>query len=84
MRCLIDFTFFRTYTFAFADPVPPTSGLLAGRAGTATVSNIEALLSRLLYTQLPLFERYHAMFALRKLGSPLAVDALEFRHGFFG
>ena len=40
--------------------------------------------AQLLYTQLPLFERYRPTFALRNIGSPPAVDALESRHGFFG
>ncbi|KAF8478082.1 deoxyhypusine hydroxylase [Russula ochroleuca] len=64
----------RTYTSV--DPAPPTSGLLAGRVGTATVSSVEELRSKLLDTQLPLFERYRAMFALRNVGTPSAVDAL--------
>ena len=68
VRCLIDFIFF-AFAFAFADPVPPTSGLLAGRAGTATVSNIEALLSRFLYTQLSLFERYQLIMRCSHCGS---------------
>jgi len=37
---------------------------------------VEELRSRLLDAQLPLFERYRAMFALRNIGSPAAVDAL--------
>ena len=32
--------------------------------------------SKRLNTQLPLFERFRAMFALRNIGSPPAVDAL--------
>lgn len=67
-------TIFRTYTSV--DPAPPTSSLLAGKSGTATVSSVEELRSKLLDTQLPLFERYRAMFALRNIGSPSAVDAL--------
>ena len=58
------------------DPAPPSSGLLAGRVGTATESSVEELRLKLLDTQLPLFERYRAMFALRNIGSPAAVDAL--------
>jgi deoxyhypusine monooxygenase len=65
---------FRTYTSV--DPAPPISGLLAGKVGTATKSSVEELRSNLLETQLPLFERYRAMFALRNIGSPVAVDAL--------
>jgi len=67
-------TIFRTYTSV--DPAPPTSSLLAGKSGTATVSSVEELRLKLLDTQLPLFERYRAMFALRNIGSPSAVDAL--------
>jgi hypothetical protein len=67
-------TIFRTYTSV--DPAPPNSSLLAGKSGTATVSSIEELRLKLLDTQLPLFERYRAMFALRNIGSPSAVDAL--------
>jgi deoxyhypusine monooxygenase len=73
-RCLIDSYDFRTYTSV--DPAPPTSSLLAGKSGTATLSSVEELRAKLLDTQLPLFERYRAMFALRNIGSPSAVDAL--------
>jgi deoxyhypusine monooxygenase len=37
---------------------------------------VEELRSSLLDVRLPLFERYRAMFALRNIGSPAAVDAL--------
>ena len=80
VRCLIDFTFFRTCT-SF-DPTPRTSGFLAGRAGTATVSSIEEMRSKPLCTQLPLLERYRPMSALWNAGSPPAVDALA--EGFSG
>jgi deoxyhypusine monooxygenase len=74
-RCLIYLcTLFRTYTSV--DPAPPTFGLLAGRIGTATAASVKELRSKLLDTQLPLFERYRAMFALRNIGTPEAVDAL--------
>ncbi|KAI9510585.1 deoxyhypusine hydroxylase [Russula earlei] len=63
-------------TYTSVDPAPPTSGLLAGRPTTVTDSSVEELRSKLLDTQLPLFERYRAMFALRNIGSPAAVDAL--------
>ena len=69
---LVELSLFRTYTSVD----PPTSGLLAGKVGTATESSVEELRSNLLDTQLPLFERYRAMFALRNIGSPMAVDAL--------
>ena len=71
---VIDLVPFRTYTSV--DPAPPTSGLLAGRAGSVTDSSVEELRSKLLDTRLPLFERYRAMFALRNIGTPAAVDAL--------
>jgi len=64
-------------TYTSVDPAPPTSGLLAGRAGSAMIdSSVEELRLKLLDTQLPLFERYRAMFALRNIGTPAAVDAL--------
>ncbi len=66
--------FFRTYTSV--DPAPPISSLLAGKSGNATLSSVDELRLKLLDTQLPLFERYRAMFALRNIGSPSAVDAL--------
>lgn len=60
------------------DPAPPTSGLLAGRPKPAETSseNISDLRIKLLDNRVPLFERYRAMFALRNIGTPAAVDAL--------
>ncbi|KAF7320078.1 Deoxyhypusine hydroxylase [Mycena kentingensis (nom. inval.)] len=60
------------------DPAPPSSGLLAGAPKPEAVSeqNIAALKEKLLDTRLPLFERYRAMFGLRNIGTPAAVDAL--------
>ncbi|KAI0036525.1 deoxyhypusine hydroxylase [Vararia minispora EC-137] len=60
------------------DPAPPTSGLLRGkpRPGDLTEQNIADLRTTLLDTHLPLFQRYRAMFALRNIGTPAAVDAL--------
>jgi len=60
------------------DPAPPTSRLLSGQPKPEDVSEsaISALKASLLDTRLPLFERYRAMFALRNIGSPSAVDAL--------
>ncbi|OSD07505.1 ARM repeat-containing protein [Trametes coccinea BRFM310] len=65
-------------TFTSIDPAPPTSGLLAGKAAPedASPENIARLKDTLLNTSLPLFERYRAMFALRNIGTPAAVDAL--------
>lgn len=66
----------RLYTSV--DPAPATSGLLSGALKPEAVSdsNIKSLQSQLLDTQRPLFERYRAMFALRNIGTPSAVDAL--------
>lgn len=60
------------------DPAPPSSGLLAGTPSPEEVSEagILALKNKLLDTRLSLFERYRAMFALRNVGTPAAVDAL--------
>lgn len=41
-----------------------------------TITNIRALRAALLDTHLQLFTRYRAMFALRNLGTPEAIDAL--------
>ncbi|KAF7985585.1 hypothetical protein HWV62_3873 [Athelia sp. TMB] len=67
-----------TPIYTSIDPAPPTSGLLAGRAKPANVSaeSVFVLRTKLLDTDLPLFERYRAMFALRNIGTPAAVDAL--------
>ncbi|KAF9067131.1 Deoxyhypusine hydroxylase [Rhodocollybia butyracea] len=53
-------------------------GLLAGatRPGDVSQANIDELRSQLLDSKRALFERYRAMFALRNIGSPAAVDAL--------
>ena len=66
----------RTYTSI--DPAPPTSGLLAGKPAPqeASEENIAKLRDTLNDKNLPLFERYRAMFALRNIGTPAAVDAL--------
>ncbi|KAE9390866.1 Deoxyhypusine hydroxylase [Gymnopus androsaceus JB14] len=60
------------------DPAPATSGLLVGAAnpGEASQASIDELRDQLLDAKRPLFERYRAMFALRNIGSPTAVDAL--------
>ncbi|KAI0252370.1 deoxyhypusine hydroxylase [Lactifluus subvellereus] len=65
-------------THTSVDPAPPTSGRLATKvkSGNATKSNVEDLRSILLDTQVPLFDRYRAMFALRSIGTAAAVDAL--------
>ncbi|THH28259.1 hypothetical protein EUX98_g5921 [Antrodiella citrinella] len=65
-------------TYSSIDPAPPTSGLLKGKPVPEDISetNIADLRSKLLDKKLPLFERYRAMFALRNIGTPSAVDAL--------
>ncbi|KAK7469350.1 deoxyhypusine hydroxylase, variant 2 [Stygiomarasmius scandens] len=73
---LNDDSFIPTYTSI--DPAPATSGLLSGvpKPNDVTQENIDQLQSQLLDTERPLFERYRAMFALRNIGTPAAVDAL--------
>lgn len=39
-------------------------------------ANVELLQKDLINKNLPLFQRYRAMFALRNIGTPAAVDAL--------
>ncbi|TFY69898.1 hypothetical protein EVJ58_g132 [Rhodofomes roseus] len=60
------------------DPAPPSSKLLSGKAAPEDTSDeaIAKLKDILLDTLRPLFERYRAMFALRNIGTPAAVDAL--------
>ncbi|KDQ62497.1 hypothetical protein JAAARDRAFT_30394 [Jaapia argillacea MUCL 33604] len=66
--------------YTSTDPAPPSSGLLSGRPAAGNLSEstitITKLRSTLLDAKLPLFERYRAMFALRNIGTPAAVDAL--------
>lgn len=73
---LIEMCVARAYTSV--DPAPPTSRLLAGKAEPEDTSeeNIAKLRNTLNDTSLPLFDRYRAMFALRNIGTPAAVDAL--------
>lgn len=60
------------------DPAPPTTDLLAGKGAPEAMSDaaIAKLKAQLLDTKLPLFDRYRAMFSLRNIGTPAAVDAL--------
>lgn len=60
------------------DPAPPSSRLLSGMAAPEDTSDasIATLRTTLLDSSRPLFERYRAMFALRNIGTPAAVDAL--------
>ncbi|KAI0726466.1 ARM repeat-containing protein [Fomitopsis betulina] len=63
--------------YASIDPAPPSSTLLSGKAAQDTSDEaIAALKYTLLDVSRPLFERYRAMFALRNIGTPVAVDAL--------
>ncbi len=64
--------------YTSVDPAPPTSKLLSGKASPEDTrpENIASLKGKLLDKSLPLFERYRAMFALRNIGTPDAVDAL--------
>ncbi|KAH7885301.1 armadillo-type protein [Phlebopus sp. FC_14] len=65
-------------TYTSIDPAPPSSALLADqlKPDDMTEKSISSLQAALLNTELPLFERYRAMFALRNIGTPTAVDAL--------
>ncbi|PPQ67726.1 hypothetical protein CVT25_009332 [Psilocybe cyanescens] len=64
--------------YTSVDPAPPSSGLLLGTPNLEDVSEegVERLRKELINTNLPLFQRYRAMFALRNIGTPAAVDAL--------
>ncbi|KAG1772418.1 ARM repeat-containing protein [Suillus occidentalis] len=66
----------RVYTSI--DPAPPSSKLLSGQPKPDDLSDstIASLRTTLLDTSVPLFQRYRAMFALRNIGTPAAVDAL--------
>ncbi|KAH0832032.1 armadillo-type protein [Lanmaoa asiatica] len=65
-------------TYTSIDPAPPSSNLLSGqpKPDDVTEDSISSHKEKLLNTELPLFERYRAMFALRNIGTPPAVDAL--------
>ncbi|KAL4260706.1 Deoxyhypusine hydroxylase [Pleurotus pulmonarius] len=67
-----------TPIYTSIDPAPPTSGLLSGPAkpDQITEATVKSLQAKLLDPSLPLFERYRAMFGLRNIGTPEAVDAL--------
>lgn len=74
--CAISDLIFRLYTSV--DPAPPSSNLLLGDLNPEDVSEagVERLRKDLIDPNLPLFQRYRAMFALRNIGTPAAVDAL--------
>ncbi|KXN88267.1 Deoxyhypusine hydroxylase [Leucoagaricus sp. SymC.cos] len=67
-----------TPTYTSIDPAPVTSGLLSRtpKPNLVTPEQISSLQKDLTNPNLPLFERYRAMFALRNIGTPAAVDAL--------
>ncbi|KAH9939815.1 ARM repeat-containing protein, partial [Amylocystis lapponica] len=67
-----------TQTYTSTDPAPPSSRLVTGKTTPqdASDASIAALRTTLLDRTRPLFERYRAMFALRNIGTPAAVDAL--------
>jgi len=67
-----------TLTYTSIDPAPPASRLLSGqpKPDDVTEGSLSTLKKKLLDRELPLFERYRAMFALRNIGTPAAVDAL--------
>jgi len=54
--------------FTSIDPAPPKP--------TQEEESVEKLKSQLMDSSLPLFKRYRAMFSLRNIGTPEAVDAL--------
>ncbi|KAF9483388.1 ARM repeat-containing protein [Pholiota conissans] len=64
--------------YTSVDPAPPSSNLLLGNLNPEDVSEagVERLRKELVDPALPLFQRYRAMFALRNIGTPAAVDAL--------
>ncbi|EPQ54583.1 ARM repeat-containing protein [Gloeophyllum trabeum ATCC 11539] len=66
-------------SYSSIDPAPPSSRLLSGKPAPEDLSEttISQLRATLLDKKLPLFERYRAMFALRDIGTPAAVDALS-------
>lgn len=77
--------FFPTSQFTSVDPAPPliAHSPLAAQpnpkakvSSPSTITNVRALRAALLDTHLQLFTRYRAMFALRNIGTPEAIDAL--------
>ena len=68
----------RDRKYTSVDPAPSCSGFFSQKSVTKENPDAEipALRSQLLNKTLSLFERYRAMFALRDIGTPVAVDAL--------
>jgi len=70
--------------FTSVDPAPPliahsplvTSPSPSNAPPSSAITNVRALRAALLDTHLQLFTRYRAMFALRNIGTPPAIDAL--------
>lgn len=68
--------------FTSVDPAPPLiahSPLVTPKTtskGAGAITDVPALKAALLDTKLQLFTRYRAMFALRNIGTPEAIDAL--------
>ena len=60
------------------DPAPSYSGFIKQKSVTRDNpdAQVPVLREQLLNKSLSLFERYRAMFALRDIGTPAAVDAL--------
>lgn len=59
--------------YTSVDPAPPLQGPFKTADGDDTVASLQRIL---MDTELSLFERYRAMFALRDIGTPDAVHAL--------
>ncbi|KAG1872463.1 armadillo-type protein [Suillus subalutaceus] len=68
----------QTPVYTSIDPAPPCSKLFSGqpKPDDLSESSITSLRTTLLDISVPLFQRYRAMFALRNIGTPAAVDAL--------
>ncbi|KJA23991.1 hypothetical protein HYPSUDRAFT_136711 [Hypholoma sublateritium FD-334 SS-4] len=64
--------------YTSVDPAPASSGLLLGASnpGNVPAARVDQLQKELVDPSLPLFQRYRAMFSLRNIGTPAAVDAL--------
>ncbi|KDQ15021.1 hypothetical protein BOTBODRAFT_32026 [Botryobasidium botryosum FD-172 SS1] len=66
--------------FTSIDPAPPLSHSSLVSPPTSTSApggiDVQTLRAALLDTSLPLFKRYRAMFGLRNVGTPEAIDAL--------
>lgn len=74
------YTKYLSYSFSLytsIDPAPPSSCLLLNsNSKGVSEARIAQLQQELVDPNLPLFQRYRAMFSLRNIGTPAAVDAL--------